>query len=618
MTDYLLICTADLPGEKISRMDWSPDGNVLAVSVNGLATLFLLSPFDLLAPIISVVAPQNNFSTNADHIALSGIITDDTQVNSGEYQLNSGSWVPLSLGVNKEFSLDVSLIEGSNTITIRATDIYGKNSTLSIIGIRQIDQQPPMIYNITTNANEIRIGELLHVYATIEDSWSGVNGSSVKCLINRLPNQGYIEYPMTFLGGNQFHCEINTSGLLENNYTINITAADNRNNIDTLFNAKQFLCYDLPQVKQVIITPDPIYSTSYINVETKITDQSGIINAIILLDDSPDFLNPVGFVLNRVNDTIFSTILPPQTYGLKYYFIEIVDGIGKLNQTVQNSFNVIPVPCLSVTPASQNLNSFPGTVSFNVSNACNGTMNYSSQVTTGSDWLTILTGGSGGNNGTINLTYTENFSLTPRAGIITVTAPGATGSPKTVILTQRGSILPEITLANKTVFNGQSNCYNALQTIVVAGNGSNFTIQNGGTATMIAGLKINYLPNTTVNSGGYLWGYIAPGGPFCLNPSMPAILKQEEQSQSAFVSEKATIKIYPNPTTRNFILELNGDIPLDKVTVDIYGIWREKVLAETLNGERKHEFSLSDRPTGVYFIRVISGDKAETVKLIKQ
>jgi hypothetical protein len=52
--------------------------------------------------------------------------------------------------------------------------------------------------------------------------------------------------------------------------------------------------------------------------------------------------------------------------------------------------------------------------------------------------------------------------------------------------------------------------------------------------------------------------------------------------------------------------------------VEVYGICGEKVLTKLLDGQYKHEFSLSDRPIGVYFIRVISGDKAETVKIIKQ
>jgi hypothetical protein len=63
-------------------------------------------------------------------------------------------------------------------------------------------------------------------------------------------------------------------------------------------------------------------------------------------------------------------------------------------------------------------------------------------------------------------------------------------------------------------------------------------------------------------------------------------------------------------------LELTGDADLMKL--EIYGIWGEKILSTTLIGERRHEFSLSDKPVGVYFIRVLAGDNVETFKIIRQ
>ena len=63
---------------------------------------------------------------------------------------------------------------------------------------------------------------------------------------------------------------------------------------------------------------------------------------------------------------------------------------------------------------------------------------------------------------------------------------------------------------------------------------------------------------------------------------------------------------------------INGESPVEKTMVNVYGIMGEKILTAILTGEHKHEFSLSDRPSGVYFIRVITGDKSETLKVIKQ
>lgn len=134
---------------------------------------------------------------------------------------------------------------------------------------------------------------------------------------------------------------------------------------------------------------------------------------------------------------------------------------------------------------------------------------------------------------------------------------------------------------------------------------------------MIAGQNILYQPGTTVEYGGYLNGYITTNGQFCssLSPSMPAVVTSQEEHLIGI--EKSSFQIYPNPTTGNFILEFKGEVPTDKVILDVYGMWGEKLMSEMLNGEPKHEFSLSDRPSGVYFIHVISGNKSETSKIIK-
>jgi Secretion system C-terminal sorting domain len=176
-------------------------------------------------------------------------------------------------------------------------------------------------------------------------------------------------------------------------------------------------------------------------------------------------------------------------------------------------------------------------------------------------------------------------------------------------------------LSNITILDGTNNCYNASQTITVAGSGTTFTVQNGGSATLIAGLNIRIMPGATVQSGGYFWGTIAPSGPFCVNPIyMPSnpgnITENNTDLPTIFTGD--LFKVYPNPTTGNFILELNGDFTSSITNVEVFGMRGEEVLTTVVTGERKREFSLSDRPAGIYFIRVISGSKAASAKIIKQ
>jgi hypothetical protein len=116
--------------------------------------------------------------------------------------------------------------------------------------------------------------------------------------------------------------------------------------------------------------------------------------------------------------------------------------------TIPVTFYIITdTAILTVTPSNQDVTVEAGTTTFAVANTGTGTMNYSAAVTSGSDWLTITSGGTGVNSGTIEVAYTANTSTSPRIGTITVTAPDATGSPVEVTVAQAGIILPEATLA---------------------------------------------------------------------------------------------------------------------------------------------------------------------------
>jgi len=183
-----------------------------------------------------------------------------------------------------------------------------------------------------------------------------------------------------------------------------------------------------------------------------------------------------------------------------------------------------------------------------------------------------------------------------------------------------------LTLQNITVASGQSECYEATEVITVGGGGSTFIVENGGSATLGAGLRISCLPGTMVHSGGYLHGFISPTGPWCTSGSViPQTIENIERTETIEQNTIATrhtdeksFKIYPNPTTSTFTLELSGIGKEQLIHVEIYSMRGEKILSENFIGEPKHEFSLSNRPVGIYFILVIAGERIETGKIVKQ
>ncbi len=176
------------------------------------------------------------------------------------------------------------------------------------------------------------------------------------------------------------------------------------------------------------------------------------------------------------------------------------------------------------------------------------------------------------------------------------------------------SALPQNVTATGTVTNGQSLCYNATGTITVAGGTSTFEVQSGGSVELVAGVNILFLPGTRVLSGGYLWGHI--GTNWCGDaPIMAAPVSGVAGTAPA--SASAAFLLFPNPTNGNFTLVQKGDRMLENVTVEICSLRGEKVLTTRMTGEKSHEFTTSELPAGLYFVKIVSGGNTETVKLIK-
>ncbi|MDM8554445.1 BACON domain-containing carbohydrate-binding protein [Desulfococcaceae bacterium HSG7] len=90
-------------------------------------------------------------------------------------------------------------------------------------------------------------------------------------------------------------------------------------------------------------------------------------------------------------------------------------------------------PALSVAPLYHDVPETGGTSTFAVVNTGTGAMNWT--ATSDASWLTIDSGDSGTDSGTITVNYEVN-SGEARTGTITVTAPGAENSPQTVEVRQ--------------------------------------------------------------------------------------------------------------------------------------------------------------------------------------
>jgi hypothetical protein len=215
----------------------------------------------------------------------------------------------------------------------------------------------------------------------------------------------------------------------------------------------------------------------------------------------------------------------------------------------------------------------------------------------------------------------DTYSYIPNNGdviscMLTSSDACVSGNPATsTAITMSVNSVPGIRNINNILVTG-SHCFDATQTILVAGNGTTFIVPAGAEATMIAGENILFYPGTYVEPGGYLLGYIAPGGPWCTGPAMPSIIAGTRTR--GMDEDQASYRIYPNPTTGDFMVEWKSAEAMTTWVVEIYDMKGEKLSSSQLSGEQKHEFSLSGKPNGIYMIRVIGGKTSGSTRIVKQ
>ena len=187
------------------------------------------------------------------------------------------------------------------------------------------------------------------------------------------------------------------------------------------------------------------------------------------------------------------------------------------------------------------------------------------------------------------------------------------------------SIPATLSVIDESIVSGQSKCYNALGTIMVAGGGSFFHVQQGGTATFVAGQVIRFLPDVKVFPGGYLRGYITNNGQYCSSAYNPLVASDN----SCINGTLAVIEndreppgrkfcyIYPNPTNGEFNLVLSSENRDWPVNVQIYNTYGILIMETTLTEGRSNLFSLREQKPGIYFLHVGHGSSMEVEKVIK-
>lgn len=288
------------------------------------------------------------------------------------------------------------------------------------------------------------------------------------------------------------------------------------------------------------------------------------------------------------------------TVSVPLYYPVFLTNAGALTQQIL--YDITKLTFLSITPL--------GNLTGAIGNATDGVVHIV--------WSNIAGANIGTPGDTIlmNFTYTGTTitPLTFTTGCVISTVGGA-NIPVSYF---NGAVVPStLSLENITIGSGQSNCYNA-QIIHVAGSGTYFNVEDGGSAILVAGQQINLYPGTVVQPGGYLWAYISTP-PLCSGSgSLAENIMDVAELDGIRNPEPGFFSVYPNPFSEKFTLELASGFESSYIAVRLSGMMGNEILKEEISGTGKRIYSLSGYPAGMYILRVVAGERSGTVKIIKQ
>ena len=177
-------------------------------------------------------------------------------------------------------------------------------------------------------------------------------------------------------------------------------------------------------------------------------------------------------------------------------------------------------------------------------------------------------------------------------------------------------------LQNITVSSSGISC-EAARYIKTADSGTLFTIEAGGSVTLIATDSIRMKPGTTVASGGYLNGFITSVCAPCVSASGRIIAAGSDNTETngtilQMNTENGNFRIFPNPFRNQVTLEMPRQYSGTLIVAEVYSALSRKVLEAEFPAESARVIPLGEMPSGIYFIRVIAGSITETFKLVKQ
>jgi hypothetical protein len=177
-----------------------------------------------------------------------------------------------------------------------------------------------------------------------------------------------------------------------------------------------------------------------------------------------------------------------------------------------------------------------------------------------------------------------------------------------------------LVVQDETIYDSESKCFDALNTITVAGSGTSVEVRNGGSATFIAGNKIIFEPGFLADEGSYCSAQITTTGDYCdsqqpLMEATPDSTQLTSGLNNDQMNSDDNVKFYPNPTTGLFTIHfMNNSASTDVWILNMQG---NMVFEDNFTDKSRFNINLNAMPNGIYMVIVKTPSALVKQKIVK-
>lgn len=178
-------------------------------------------------------------------------------------------------------------------------------------------------------------------------------------------------------------------------------------------------------------------------------------------------------------------------------------------------------------------------------------------------------------------------------------------------------------LADILILEGSDTCFEALQSLSLAGSNTYFSVEAGGAAYLVAGSNILMLAGTHFQNGSSVMAFIEQGENLCnslLSSEPEGFFEDGLLSISDPQPDSGKLfSIFPNPGNGLFTLAFDAQWKQQRISLQIVNLLGDVVLLRDFRLlQPRYEFNLTALPKGVYIISAQSGNKIEFDKVVIQ